>query len=143
MSYGTVAPTHPIKASELDQGSSALPSRAKQDLALEVTDDLGTLIVDPMSGQRPLGCGKIGVQPSASAHPPTRRRWTVTAPGPRLSSEGLSAGLWRRRSRMAPLDSQPAATILQTESSRRSTTSDEKYHPRPRHRSAAWRERHG
>src|SRR6516165_6055882 len=67
----------------------------------------------------------------------TRRRWTVTGPGPGLFSEGLFADLWRRRSPMAPLDSQPAATILQTESSRRSTTSDEKCHPRPHHRSAA------
>jgi hypothetical protein len=33
--------------------------------------------------------GKIGAQPSASAPPPTRRRWTVTAPGPCLFSEGL------------------------------------------------------
>src|SRR5262249_28902217 len=62
---------------------------------------------------------------SGSAHPSTRRRWTVTGPGPGLFSEGLFAGLWRRRSTMAPLDSQPAATILQTESSRRSPTSDE------------------
>jgi hypothetical protein len=72
--------------------------------------------------------------PSASTHPSTRRRWTVRGPGPRLFSEGLFAGLWRRR--LAPLDSQPAATILQTESSRRSTTTDEKYHPRPHHPSA-------
>ena len=63
----------------------------------------------------------------------TRRRWTVTGPGSRL----FSADLWRRRSPMAPSDSQPAATILQTESSRRSTTSDERCHPRPHHRSAA------
>src|SRR6516165_388369 len=63
----------------------------------------------------------------------TRPRWTVTGPGSRL----FSADLWRRRSPMAPSDSQPAATILQTESSRRSTASDEKCHPRPRHRSAA------
>src|SRR5262245_44421125 len=49
----------------------------------------------------------------------------------------FSADLWRRRSTMGPLDSQPVATILQTESSRRSTTTDEKFHPRPRHRSAA------
>src|SRR5262249_27536006 len=31
MSYGTVAAPHAIKASELDHGSSALPSRAKQE----------------------------------------------------------------------------------------------------------------
>ena len=63
----------------------------------------------------------------------TRRRWTVTGPGSRL----FSADLWRRRSPMAPSDSQPAATILQTESSRRSTTTDERCHPRPHLRSAA------
>ena len=33
--------------------------------------------------------GKIGAQPSASAHPPTRRRWTVTAPGPRRNDVAL------------------------------------------------------
>ena len=65
-----------------------------------------------------------------------RHRRMVT--GPALGSACLfSAGLWRRRPTMGPLDSQPAATILQTESSRRSTTTDEKCHPRPRHRSAA------
>jgi hypothetical protein len=36
---------------------------------------------------------------------------------------------WCRRSTIGPLDSQLAATILQTGSSRRSTTTDEKYHP--------------
>src|SRR5262249_34154843 len=44
----------------------------KNRLTLETTDDLGTLIVDPMSGNVRLGC-KIDAQPSASAHPPTRR----------------------------------------------------------------------
>src|SRR5262252_886009 len=101
-------------------------------MSYEATDDLGTLIVDPMSGNVRLG-GKIGAQPSASAHPPTRRRWTVTGLEPCL----FSAGLWRRRSTIAPVDSQPVATIPQTESSRQSTTTDEKCHPRPRHRSAA------
>src|SRR5262249_59222244 len=38
-----------------------------------------------------------------------------TGPGPCLFSADFSAGLWRRRSTMAPLDSQLAATILQTE----------------------------
>src|SRR5262249_20704650 len=61
----------------------------------------------------------------------------VTGPGPCLFSAGFSAGPWRRCSTMAPLDSQPAATILQTESSRRSTTSDEKCHPPPTPRPAA------
>src|SRR5215471_811793 len=32
-----------------------LAERNKNRLTLEATDDLGTLIVDPMSGQRPLG----------------------------------------------------------------------------------------
>jgi type II secretory pathway predicted ATPase ExeA len=41
------------------------------------------------------------------------------------------------KSTMGPLDSQPVATSLQTESSRRWTTSDEKCHPRPHYRSAA------
>src|SRR5215471_18365019 len=72
---------------------------------------------------------------SASAQPSTRRRRTVAGPGPG-SACLFSARLWLRRSTMGPLDSQPAATILQTESSRRSTTTDEKCHPQPRHRSA-------
>jgi hypothetical protein len=71
--------------------------------------------------------------PSASAHPPTRRRRTVTKPGRCL----FSAGLWRRRSTMGPLGSPSVASILQTASSRRSTTIDEKCHPRPHHRPAA------
>src|SRR5215471_3176615 len=79
----------------------------------------------------------LEVPPDATYYPSTRRRRTVTGPGPGLFSAGFSAGLWRRRSTMALLDSQLAATILQTESSRRSTASDEKCHPRPRHRSAA------
>src|SRR5262249_15564934 len=133
MSYGTVAPTHAIKASELESRARFfLAEQNKNRLTLEATDDLGTLIVDPMSGNVRSG-GKIGAQPSASAHPPTRRRWTVTGPGPRLFSEGL----WRQHSKIGPSGSQPAATILQTESSRRSTTTDEKCHLRPHHRSAA------
>src|SRR5262249_53769696 len=71
-----------------------------------------------------------------------RRRWTVAARG-RGSACFFSAGLWDRRWTMSRLVSHPAATILQTESSRRSTTTDEKCHPRPRHRSAAWRGPHG
>ena len=66
MSYGTVAPTHAIKASEF-----FLAEQNKNRLTLEATDDLGTLIVDPMSGNVGLG-GKISAQPSASAHPPAR-----------------------------------------------------------------------
>src|SRR6516162_11283623 len=42
------------------------------------------------------------------------------------SARLLSAGLWRRRSTTAPVSFQPAATLLQTESSRQSTTTDEK-----------------
>src|SRR5262249_12476306 len=52
-----------------------LAEQNKNRLTLEATDDLGTVIVDPMSGNVRLGA-KIGAQPSASAHPPTRRRWT-------------------------------------------------------------------
>ena len=48
-----------------------LAERNKNRLTLEATDDLGTLIVDPMSGNVGLG-GKISAQPSASAHPPAR-----------------------------------------------------------------------
>src|SRR5215831_6116563 len=59
-----------------------------------------------------------------------RDRWMVTGPAPG-SACLFSAGLWRRRPAMSPLDSQPTATILQTVSSRRSTTTDEKCHPRP------------
>ena len=70
MSYGTVAPTHAIKASELESGQDLLflAEQNKSRLTLEATEDLGTLIV---SGTVRLGC-KIGAQPSASAHPPTR-----------------------------------------------------------------------
>jgi hypothetical protein len=70
----------------------------------------------PIKRQRPLGLVR---NPRASAPLSTRRRWTVTGPGPVLFSADFSAGLSRRRSTMAPLDSQPAATILQTEGSRR------------------------
>ena len=57
MSYGTVAPTHPIKASWswIKAALLFLAERNKNRLTLEATDDLGTLIVDPMSGQRPPG----------------------------------------------------------------------------------------
>ena len=48
-----------------------LAERNKNRLTLEATHDLGTLIVDPMSGNVGLG-GKISAQPSASAHPPAR-----------------------------------------------------------------------
>src|SRR5262249_31096262 len=46
------------------------------------------------------------------------------------------AGLWRRPME-CPLDFQLGVTILRTESSRQSTTTDGKYHPRPNHRPAA------
>ena len=72
MSYGTVAAPHATKASELDQAALLfLAERNKNRLTLEATDDLGTLIVDPMSGNVGLG-GKISAQPRASAHPPAR-----------------------------------------------------------------------
>jgi hypothetical protein len=86
----------------------------------------------------------LNARPNASAQPSTRTtHWIpmlqrAANTGPRPSSAcPFSAGPWRRRSTMAPLDSQPAATILQTESSRRSTTTDEKHHPRPHRRVAA------
>src|SRR6516165_2855561 len=97
MSYGTVAPTHAIKASELDQGRSALPSRAKQEPPHARSHRRSRHPYRGPDEWATSACGKIGAQPSASAHPPTRRRWTVTAPGPRLSSEELSAGLHLRR----------------------------------------------
>jgi hypothetical protein len=95
--------------------------------------DCATSRPSPIKRQRPLGLGR---NPRTSAPLSTRRRWAVTGPRPCVFSEGLSVGLSRRRSTMAPLDSQPAETILQTENSHRSTTSDEKCHPRPHHRSA-------
>src|SRR5262249_24511001 len=70
--------------------------------------------------------------PSALAHESAQRRRTVTEPKLCL----FSAGLWCQHSKIGPLDSQPAATILQTQSSHRSTTTDEKCHLRPHHRSA-------
>src|SRR5215467_16131110 len=106
MSDGTVAPTQQSKrASWIKADLLFLAEQNKNRLTLEATDDLGTVIVDPMSGNVRLG-GRIGAQPSASAHPPTRRRWTVTELGPCL----FSADLWRRRSTLGPLDSQPVAT---------------------------------
>src|SRR6516162_9218233 len=65
-----------------------------------------------------------------------RHRWTVTGPGPGSACH-FSAGLWHRRWAMRRLDSQLAATILRTESSRRPTTTREKCHPRPHHRHSA------
>ena len=61
------------KRASWNQGQDLLflAEQNKNRLTLEATDDLGTLIVDPMSGKVRLG-GKIGAQPSASAHPPTR-----------------------------------------------------------------------
>ena len=72
MSYGAVAPhTRNLKrASWIKADLLFLAEQNKNRLTLEATDDLGTLIVDPMSGNVGLG-GKIGAQPSASAHPPT------------------------------------------------------------------------
>ena len=83
-----------------------------------------------------------GARPSASAQLPIRttrsmpvlQRAACTGKVP-SSACLLSPDPWRRCSTMAPLDSQPVATILRTERSRQSTTSDEKCHPRPRHRS--------
>ena len=60
------------KRASWNQGQDLLflAEQNKNRLTLEATDDLGTLIVDPMSGNVGLG-GKIGAQPSASARPPT------------------------------------------------------------------------
>jgi hypothetical protein len=104
----------------------------------------------PRGGEHPPWRNRCAqhARPIASAQPSTRttqwlpilqraanrRRWTVMGPEP---GSAFSAGLWRQRSTMAPLDSQPAATILQTENSRRSTTIDEKCHPRQHHHPAA------
>ena len=129
LSYGVarpLAPTFPVEMSPL----SARPHRSCGATVRQSKPN-------PTKLHRALGWQIRCATPSASAHPSTRRRWTVTGPGSRLFSAGFSAGLWRRHSTTAPLDSQPAVTILQTESSRRSTTSDEKCHPRPHHRSAA------
>src|SRR5262245_53641591 len=65
--------TRNLKRASWSQGQDLLflAEQDKNRLTLEATDDLGTLIVDPMSGNVRLG-GKIGSQPSASAHPPTR-----------------------------------------------------------------------
>src|SRR5262252_7330552 len=62
-----------------------------------------------------------------------RRRHWISVSG---SECLLSAGSWHQYWTVSRLDFQPAATILQTESSRRSTTSDEKCHLRPHHHSA-------
>src|SRR5262245_54236109 len=93
---------------------------------------------DAGAGERP-GCARL----NASARPSTRttrwmpklRRAANTGPGPSRACL-LPAGLWRRPP-AGPSDFQRAVTILQTESSRRSTATDEKYRPRPPHRSAA------
>src|SRR5260370_30030559 len=67
------------------------------------------------------------------------RHWTSVSGSECL----LSAGSWHQYCTVSRLDFQPATTILHTASSRLSTTSDEKCHPRPRHRSAARLARHG
>jgi hypothetical protein len=88
----------------------------------------------------------LNARPNASAQPSTRtthwipmlQRAANTGQGP-SSACPLPAGLWRRPTER-PLDFQLAVTILRTESSRRSrrsTTTDEKCHPRPNHRPAA------
>src|SRR5262245_31577406 len=94
--------------------------------------------LDGASAGQHLGCA-----PNASAQPWTRTtQWLPMVQrgvntGPRPSAACLlPAGLWRR-STVGPLDFQLAVTILQTESSRRSTTTDERCRPRPYHRPAA------
>jgi hypothetical protein len=80
---------------------------------------------------------------SASAQPPSRPSQRMSTPQRAANTEpGLSSGcphrggVWRRPT-VSPLDFQLAVTTLQTESSRQSTATDEKCHPRPHHRPAA------
>jgi len=80
------------------------------------------LMLRPDRRLRPLGACRFNAN---------RRRWTMIESGP--GSECLFCS----RPTMDPLDSRPAATTLQTASSRRSTATCEKCHLRPRHHSAA------
>src|SRR6516165_1843079 len=85
--------------------------------------------------------GSLGrdARPNASAQPWTRtsqwmpmlQRAADTRPRPN-SARLLPAGPWPRPT-VGPLDFRLAVMTLQTESSRRSTTTGEKCHPRPRH----------
>jgi hypothetical protein len=96
---------------------------------------------EPPQGKR--RCSTKRARLIASAQPSTRTNQWVSIPpaANRTSVSGskclLSAGPWHQYWTVSRLDFQPAATILQTESSRQSTTTYEKCHPRPRHRSAA------
>src|SRR5262249_21183279 len=90
-------------------------------------------------------CSTKRARLNASAQPSIRtNQWVATAANRRrhwTSGSGseclLFVGSWHQYWTVSRLDFQPAATILQTESSHRSTTTYEKCHPRPRHRSAA------
>src|SRR5215831_3232236 len=53
--YSRTPHTQSKRASWIKAALLFLAERNKNRLTLEATDDLGTLIVDPMSGQRPLG----------------------------------------------------------------------------------------
>src|SRR5438552_17024554 len=64
---------------------------------------------------------------------PVLQRAANTEPRPSSACLPL-AGPWRRPT-VGPLDFRLAVMTLQTESSRRSTTTHQKRHPRPRHRS--------
>ena len=91
-------------------------------------------------------CSTKRARLNASAQPSIRtNQWVPVPPAANrhwhwISVSGseclLSAGSWHQYWTVSRLDSQPAATILQTESFRRSTTTDEKCHPRPRHSAA-------
>src|SRR5215831_10961977 len=90
-------------------------------------------------------CSTKRARLNASAQPSIRtNQWVATAANRRrhwTSGSGseclLFVGSWHQYWTVSRLDFQPAATILQTESSHRSTTTYEKCHPLPRHRSAA------
>src|SRR5262245_8133742 len=69
--YSCTPHTQSKRASWIKADLLFLAEQNKNHLTLEATDDLSTLIVDPMSGSVGLG-GKISPQPSASAHLPTR-----------------------------------------------------------------------
>src|SRR5258706_14725658 len=86
--------------------------------------------------------GPYGCSPNALAQPPTQTsRWKpmlqrAANTEPRPSSACLPlADPWPRPT-VGPLDFRLAVMTLQTESSLRSRTTGEKYHPRPHHRPA-------
>jgi hypothetical protein len=69
--YSCTPHTQSKRASWIKANLLFLAEQNNNRLTLEARDDLGTLSWTPMSGNVRLG-GKIGAQPSASVHPPTR-----------------------------------------------------------------------